>query len=120
MLLNLGTNAADAMPNGGKLLFEIENTTLDEKDANNHIGFQAGRYVLLSVSDVGRGMDKETLDHIFDPFFTTKAFGQGTGLGLAAVYGIVKSHGGDIQCESEINRGTTFRIYLPAIEDSWK
>ncbi|MFH1134678.1 MAG: PAS domain S-box protein [Pseudomonadota bacterium] len=116
MLLNLGTNAADAMPDGGKLLFELENVTLDDDHASRLLGVQTGEYVLLSVSDTGHGMDKETMENIFDPFFTTKAFGQGTGLGLASVYGIVKSHGGGIACFSEVGRGATFKVYFPAIE----
>jgi two-component system cell cycle sensor histidine kinase/response regulator CckA len=115
MLLNLGTNAADAMPDGGRLLFEIENVTLDGDHKKQHLEAQSGRYVLLSVSDTGHGMDQETIKKIFDPFFTTKAFGKGTGLGLASVYGIVKSHGGYITCYSQVGTGTTFRIYFPAI-----
>ena len=114
-LLNLGSNAADAMPDGGRLLLETQNITLDE-DAHTHLGASAGNYVQLTVSDDGCGMDKETMEHIFDPFFTTKAFGKGTGLGLASVYGIVKGHGGCIICYSESGQGTIFKIYLPAIE----
>ena len=115
MLLNLGTNAADAMPNGGRLLFKIENTTLDDEYAKLHMNAKRGKYVLLTVSDTGHGMDTDTIKNIFDPFFTTKEPGKGTGLGLASVYGIVKSHGGYIFCNSEVGQGTTFKIYLPAI-----
>lgn len=115
MLLNLGTNAADAMPDGGKLVFEIGNITLDDDFANRHLGAEPGRYLLLTVADTGQGMDQDTMNKIFDPFFTTKDFGKGTGLGLASVYGIVKSHGGYINCYSEIGKGTTFKIYFPAI-----
>ena len=115
MILNLGTNAADAMTDGGELLFEIENATLDDEFIRRHKGAQPGRYVLLSVSDTGHGMDNKTVEKIFEPFFTTKAFGKGTGLGLASVYGIVNSHGGYIACYSEVGQGTTFKIYFPAI-----
>ncbi|MFH1135109.1 MAG: ATP-binding protein [Pseudomonadota bacterium] len=116
VLLHLATNAADAMPEGGRLVLETENIVLDEEYAQAHPGVRTGRFVLLTVSDTGRGMDRETLEKIFDPFFTTKDVGQGTGLGLASVYGIVKSHGGSIDCSSELGRGTTFKIYLPAME----
>ena len=115
MLLNLGTNAADAMPDGGKLLFEIQNATLDDDNAKLRLNAQPGQYILLTVSDTGHGMDQETINNIFDPFYTTKELGKGTGLGLASVYGIVKSHGGYITCCSEVGQGTTFKIYFPAI-----
>jgi PAS domain S-box-containing protein len=116
VLLNLGTNAADAMPEGGTLVIETENATLTDDYLDSHIGARAGKYVLLSVSDTGEGMDKDIVEHIFEPFFTTKEFGKGTGLGLASVYGIVKSYGGYISCYSEVGQGTTFKLYLPAAE----
>jgi PAS domain S-box-containing protein len=114
-LLNLGINAADAMPDGGRLIIQTRNVVMDENHARQQIGAPPGNYVLLTVSDTGCGMDKETLDHIFEPFFTTKGIGKGTGLGLASVYGIIKGHGGYIHCESSSGQGTTFKIYLPAI-----
>lgn len=115
ILLNLGINASDAMPDGGELVIETENVVLDESNAKNHIGAEPGRYVLLTVSDTGHGMDKHMVEHIFEPFYTTKEIGKGTGLGLASTYGIVRSHGGCITCYSEIGQGTVFRVYLPAI-----
>jgi two-component system, cell cycle sensor histidine kinase and response regulator CckA len=116
LLLNLGTNSAEASPKGGKLIIETRNVVMEEQDTNEYMALPPGPYVLLTVSDTGHGMNREIIEKIFDPFFTTKKFGQGTGLGLASVHGIVKSHGGDIQCDSDIGRGTTFRIYLPAME----
>jgi two-component system cell cycle sensor histidine kinase/response regulator CckA len=116
VIMNLGVNARDAMPEGGKLLIETESVLLDEAYCREHLGAKAGKYVLLTISDTGLGMDKEILEHIFDPFFTTKEVGKGTGLGLAMVYGIVKSHGGYIMCYSEPGEGTAFKIYFPVME----
>ena len=116
ILLNLANNAVDAMPNGGRLCIETSNVELDQDFNRLHPGSSFGRHVLLTVTDTGCGMDKEVQEHVFDPFFTTKEVGKGTGLGLASVYGIVKGHGGYIQCYSELGQGTTFRVYLPAAE----
>lgn len=113
-LLNLVSNAMDAMPNGGKLFIETHNVELDQDFVNYNPGSTTGKHVLLTISDTGFGMDKKTMEHVFDPFFTTKEVNKGTGLGLASVYGIVKAHGGFIHCYSEPGAGTTFKIYLPA------
>ena len=115
VLLNLYVNAADAMPGGGKLILKTKNQThLNIK--SDHYNPMPGNYVQLTISDTGSGMDKATLERIFDPFFTTKEMGRGTGLGLASVYGIIKSHDGYIDVESEKGHGTTFTIFLPASE----
>jgi PAS domain S-box-containing protein len=116
VLLNLGTNAADAMPDGGRLIIETSNAVLEQDFIRTHTGAKPGKYVLMTVSDTGTGMDRETLQHVFDPFFTTKELGKGTGLGLSSVFGIVKAHGGYIICYSEPGQGTTFKIYWPAAE----
>jgi len=115
VLLNLYLNAADAMEGGGELFIATTNTSDTEMQKKTYDP-KPGSYVMLKVTDSGVGMDKETMEHIFEPFFTTKKMGRGTGLGLASAYGIIKAHGGYIDVESEMRRGTTFYICLPALE----
>ncbi len=116
-LINLVTNARDAMPEGGFLIVETEVTELDDKFIKTYGFGVTGKYAHISVTDTGVGLDEETKERIFEPFFTTKETGKGTGLGLSMVYGIIKQHNGYINLHSELGRGTTFRIYLPIIDE---
>ena len=116
IIMNLGINAKDSMPDGGRLTFQTENVMLGKRYCKA-VQIKTGAYILMTVSDTGCGMDQETVKHIFEPFFTTKGIGKGTGLGLSMAYGIVKNHDGHISCYSELNQGTTFSIYLPALEE---
>jgi len=115
VIMNLAVNAKDAIGEEGTLTIRTENATLGEDYCRLRLNTEPGNYVLLSVSDTGHGMGAETLQHIFEPFYTTKELGRGTGLGLAMVYGVVKQHGGHIECRSVEGEGTTFKLYFPAI-----
>ncbi len=113
VLMNLCLNARDAMPKGGQLGVETQIVEIAEEYGRLHSYAKPGKYVQISVSDTGTGMDAATLDHIFEPFFTTKETGKGTGLGLATVYGLVKQHGGFVTVYSEPGKGSTFRVHIP-------
>jgi CheY-like chemotaxis protein len=115
VLMNLCVNARDAMANGGSLSISAENLLIDENYARMNLEAKEGPYTVVTISDTGGGIPREILDRIFEPFFTTKDVGQGTGLGLSTVLGIVKSHGGFVNVYSEVGNGTSFKVYLPAV-----
>ena len=117
VIMNLAINARDAMGEEGKIIIKTENINIGQEYCNKHYGLVPGDYVLLTFSDTGHGMDEETIERIFEPFFTTKEQGKGTGLGLPMVYGLVKKHNGHIECESKPGKGTSFKIYFPAVSD---
>jgi two-component system cell cycle sensor histidine kinase/response regulator CckA len=115
--MNLVVNAKDAMPNGGKIRIRTSSVTLDDSYRPENTFIKHGPYIMISISDTGEGMDRETQARIFEPFYTTKEKGKGTGLGLSTVYGIIKQSGGYVFVQSEPGQGTTFTIYFPRIEE---
>lgn len=116
IVVNLAINSGDAMPHGGKLIIETECVLLDAEFCNKSLCLKPGKFVVLTVTDNGTGMDKSTVEHIFEPFFTTKEVGKGTGLGLSMVYGTVQQYEGYITCQSELDKGTSFKMYFPAVD----
>ena len=118
VIMNLAINSSEAMPNGGRLKIATKTMALADEHCRSHPGVKPGKYVMLSLSDTGRGMDKEMLAKIFEPFFSTKQRGstRGTGLGLSVVQGIVEKQGGHVTCKSEPGKGSEFRIYFPEID----
>ena len=120
VIMNMAINARDAMPNGGKLTLETANVTFDQESVGRYPELKAGDYVMLAITDTGRGMSAEVKARLFEPFFSTKDVGQGTGLGLSACYGIIKQSGGHISVYSELARGATFKIYLPQVDQQTK
>jgi two-component system cell cycle sensor histidine kinase/response regulator CckA len=120
LIMNLVLNARDAIPNGGRISLEVSSADLGQEHAYEDIAVRPGRYVLLTVSDNGVGMDRETQSHIFEPFFTTKEQGKGTGLGLAMAYGLAKQTGGTIEVHSELGIGTTVKVFLPIADEGIK
>jgi signal transduction histidine kinase/ActR/RegA family two-component response regulator len=118
ILMNLALNARDAMPDGGRMVFESENVRIDEGFRLKHPQIHLGEHAMISISDTGMGMDSETMKRMYDAFFTTKEIGKGTGLGLAIVYAVVNSHHGGISCYSELRKGTIFHVYLPVYTSS--